>query len=373
MKHKALTVIGLSILLAGFASANIEFDHSGDIIFQTPTQFNNDLDLNNANIQGFPSNVCPGGEAVTQINSDGTVTCGSISSTGSQNLSQVLEEGNIANQTLNMDGNNITNIQVLESFFTSACSSGEAVTEIQDDGTVVCSAVSGSTSGLSEVLEVNNTANQSIEFSNGIEIGSGAYVNEGDADNGIAIGQGSQADAGGATGQGIAIGFGATSGDSYATAVGPGSSAQPYGSSAFGMSSEVTGAYAMALGRDSSASGTASTALGYAGSASSEGAVAIGYQSNAPNAYEATFGNLNGQELDVNVTGNATIHENLEVKGELTGVDTGGSNQGLSDVLEVNNTANQSMDMGGNSIDNTATITTESVASTGRMCIGDRC
>jgi hypothetical protein len=44
--------------------------------------------------------------------------------------------------------------------------------------------------------------------------------------------------------------------------------------------------------------------------------MAFGYNGEAPNADEATFGNLNGEELDLNVTGDATVHgqNGLEIR-----------------------------------------------------------
>jgi hypothetical protein len=107
-----------------------------------------------------------------------------------------------------------------------------------------------------------------------------------------------------------------------------------------GLGSKVTGAsdFAIALGTNShiedarsatalglqsgdggrtSSIGAYSTSLGSKSSAPGEYSVAIGFDAESPNDNEATFGNLNGEELDLNVTGNATIHENLEVKGSV--------------------------------------------------------
>lgn len=57
-----------------------------------------------------------------------------------------------------------------------------------------------------------------------------------------------------------------------------------------------------------------SVELGQAANASANGAVAVGNHSVAPNPFEATFGALDGtNELDVNVTGNVTVHDRLTI------------------------------------------------------------
>jgi hypothetical protein len=79
-------------------------------------------------------------------------------------------------------------------------------------------------------------------------------------------------------------------------------------------------------------------ALGDASTASDTDAVAIGNQANAPKPNEATFGALNtdfngnSNRLDVNVTGNLTVHQNTDIKGDLT---VGGSIDETADVAEV--------------------------------------
>lgn len=60
--------------------------------------------------------------------------------------------------------------QSITGYYNGACASGEFVTDIQEDGTLVCEEAIGggsSTSGLPEILEQNNTANQSLRFENG--------------------------------------------------------------------------------------------------------------------------------------------------------------------------------------------------------------
>ena len=258
MKNRITLLTLLLITLTGLTSAQIVFDDSNNVEFDTG------LDLTGQSITGYYNGACPNGEAVTDIQDDGTLVCESVSggttqglpsvltenntadqnidlngntltglpapnnadepvnleylesqyeASGSQNLSQVLENGNVANQSIDLSSNNITNVQALESFFTSACSSGEAVTDIQNDGTLVCESVSGGTTqGLSEVLSEGESAdNQDIEdlrelrfnSSSGILIGdSGSYV---DQETAISVGRDANATGFGAT----AVGYSA--------------------------------------------------------------------------------------------------------------------------------------------------------------------
>ncbi len=126
------------------------------------------------------------------------------------------------------------------------------------------------------------------------------------------------------------------------------------------------GAYAVALGYGAGYGNQFdnTVSLGAYTDTGAEGAVAIGHEAIAPNAWEATFGNLQGEELDVNVTGDLTVHENLDMTGgviencdQINGVDcddlgVGDPNQNLSEVLVHGNRANTSIDMAGNVIEN---------------------
>ncbi|MFO7793892.1 MAG: hypothetical protein R6V35_02845 [Candidatus Nanohaloarchaea archaeon] len=217
----------------------------------------------------------------------------------------------------------------------------------------------GSASGLSEVLEENNVANQTIEFEDNIQIGDEDTGTEFDA---IAIGKNATVEDK-IMGNTFSIAIGEdTDVNSYSTAVGWSAEAEDYSAvfgrnskvasyaAAFGEESQATSSQASAFGYYSKATGSYASALGSYTDATAEGSVAIGYHANAPNSYEATLGNLQGQELDLNVTGNATVHQDADVQGdlnvggELTGVSTGGAPEGLSETLAAGNVANQSIE-----------------------------
>jgi len=115
-----------------------------------------------------------------------------------------------------------------------------------------------------------------------------------------------------------ATGYDAKASADLATATGSYSDATEKGAAAIGNEALASGFDAIATGKGSEATARGSIALGgdigaggFRGAeATKEASVAIGPDAVAPNAYEATFGNLQGQELDVNVTGNLTVHGN---------------------------------------------------------------
>ena len=139
------------------------------------------------------------------------------------------------------------------------------------------------------------TGTDSLEFNGGIEIG----------DSGTTAGSTNA----------VAVGKEASASDSSALAAGRRADASGIAALAFGRTASASANYASAFGDSASASGIAASAFGSLAGASAEGAVAIGDQAEAPNQYEATFGNLNGEELDVNVTGDLTVHGNSNVYG----------------------------------------------------------
>ncbi|PSG98917.1 MAG: hypothetical protein BRC29_02190 [Nanohaloarchaea archaeon SW_7_43_1] len=289
---------------------------------------------------------------------------------------------------------------------------------------------SGETENLSETLTAGNVANRTIEFGEdtNVEIGRNTATNE----ESLAIGKGAQADGTDAVGYpgnetavgtdaaatgtrssafgasaeatGIgstAIGEGASAtstrqttaigGDSsatasFATAIGYFADASGYQATATGEQSEAsaldatatgyvadataqesttTGAYAeatafgaTATGHNADASANSSTATGSEAVASGKGSialggdlqngditgaeaekeasVAIGPNAVAPNSYEATFGNLDGQELDVNITGNLTVHgDDFIEPGPNTNIEIGRNTETNNESLAI--------------------------------------
>jgi hypothetical protein len=185
--------------------------------------------------------------------------------------------------------------------------------------------VGGSSQNLSETLAVGNVANQTINTgSTGVQIGNG--TTEAHDGNDVAIGLSAFAknvdSPGDSWDRQVAIGKEANASGGDGIAIGPESSASAFDAVAIGQQSSASGSDAVSIGRDSSASGGTASALtsfsiasglnsvaiGPNAEASGEASVAIGNYAKAPNNYEATFGNLDGEELDVNVTGNFTVH-----------------------------------------------------------------
>ena len=283
MKKTALAITLL--LFTGLTAAQITFDDSSNIEFQTG------LDLNNNNIVDyFDRSACGSGDYIENIQDDGTIVCSNPSGS-TPKLSQVLDQGATANQNIAMNGHTLTGL-------TNPSNNDEPVTL----GYLENNFEASGSQNLSQVLEEGNVANQSVSMRDylvkssefGIEIGNANTVvgsNSGSGSPGIAIGK-----------------------DAEATAVsGVGA---PAADTAIGDSAYASGANtvpALALGAYSEADNTRATAIGSRSKALGNGAVAIGYSANAPNSYEATFGNLNGNELDINVTGNATVHEGLRM------------------------------------------------------------
>ncbi|MFB6099729.1 MAG: PQQ-binding-like beta-propeller repeat protein [Candidatus Nanohalobium sp.] len=157
-----------------------------------------------------------------------------------------------------------------------------------------------------------------ISFNSSILLGEGASGNDW---KDVVIGSGSLAMAPDPTpkfGE-TAVGYNSTAGG-YASAFGSNSNAEVGGVAighntsagqlgvALGTKSSSSANGATALGSESSASGLYSSTVGFRAAALKEGAVAIGVKSLSNDSYEATFGNLNGEELDVNITGNLTVH-----------------------------------------------------------------
>lgn len=131
-----------------------------------------------------------------------------------------------------------------------------------------------------------------------------------------------------ATDSGLAIGQSTSIGNSDSIAIGTSASADNYGvtvgrNSQAGNSGAAIGddaqtvARGTAVGAGANADSDKSIAIGAcAGSTSGfcddasigKGAVAIGWKARSPNDWEATFGNLNQYQMNLNATGNTTIH-----------------------------------------------------------------
>lgn len=110
MYSKKIAFAILVLLLASVASAEIDFrsdqpiDFYNDIILQQ----DNNLDLNNNEIQRFFDNACPDGQAIVNIDSNGTFECSTAA--GNPGLPTILDNGNTANQKINMGEYRLTKL-----------------------------------------------------------------------------------------------------------------------------------------------------------------------------------------------------------------------------------------------------------------------
>ena len=361
------------------------------------------------------------------LNVDGSLT--GVSAGGSSGLPEVLAINNTANQTIEFDSSN--GIRIGDGSTSTGSSDAVAVGKSTTASAIAATAVgdgaSASNDGSTSIgIGTGSTGRYSTALGNGATagfhaagVGSGSVASGGAS---IAVGKDSTADGNTAT----AVGTSATSSGRFSTAIGP--------------NSEASSDYSAAVGDGATASSDSATAIGVDSSAKAIGGVAIGKLANAPNSYEATLGNLQGEELDLNVTGNATVHGasgirlqsgldggkapingvstlwlngnegdtgdivdpedttvniggslnphslnvtdqlfiggyitrsgskavdinddlnvtgDLQVDGELTGVSTGGGTKGLPEVLAINNTANQSINLGNNDLNDVGNV-----------------
>jgi len=205
--------------------------------------------------------------------------------------------------TINGTGFDLNNNRLYDFFGTTACSG--YVRKINPDGTYQCGTddTGSGAQNLSEVLAHGNVANRSIDMDAG-DIASVAKIT---TSSGVAIGD-SSTDADDV--DEVAIGHGAVTSqaDYEAIAIGYIANASANNAIALGRNAHAEGIDAIAVGRNSQAANPNAFALGVQSSATADGAIAIGRNANAPNPHEVTLGNLNGQELDVNVTGDLTVH-----------------------------------------------------------------
>ena len=145
---KKTLIILTIILFTGLTTADVTFDDSNNIQFQTG------LDLNdNSIVNYYDSSACGSNEYVEDIQDDGTLVCDSVSTTGSQNLSEVLDQGATANQNIAMNGYTLTGLA-------NPSNNGEPVTLDYLENQYQASG----SQNLSEVLEEGNVANQSIDL-----------------------------------------------------------------------------------------------------------------------------------------------------------------------------------------------------------------
>lgn len=138
LKHKITLLTLITGLLIAPAAADLEFRDPDNVSFYTGLEFNGDNQ-----IYGLDEPTA----------SSSPVRLQDIES-GYYNLS-----GDTLQGDLNVGGNSINN------FFDSACGEDQAVKDVYNNGTFVCGEAGGS-SGLPEVLDSNNTANQFIDMDN---------------------------------------------------------------------------------------------------------------------------------------------------------------------------------------------------------------
>ena len=306
------------------------------------------VSLNNNELQEFFAGQCGSGEVVSQVYSNGSYNCQSISE--STDDKYVNEAGDTMNGSLNFTdyaNYSINNVSNINGFFqNNACQAGYVVDKVNADGSFVCTSISAETGGtedLNTTLSAGNSAGN-----NNIDMNGQNLLNAGRVtfNNGLDIGTGTS------TNEFIDI--------------------------AIGQSATASGTYSGAL------SSYGAIAIGSNANASADGSVAIGDDAIAPNSYEATFGNLNGEQLDVNITGGLTVHgEELDLRnGNISNIgglqdctagqyvngegdcqtdNLGEDNQNLSEVLVNGNRANQSLNMDENVLGNVSALQDNSI------------
>ena len=315
-------VLAVIVLLSGVGGAvnTITFNASQTIDFDITTAdlgtYNQTgLNLHNNDLYNFfAADQCTGSEVVSEIYSNGSYACTDISTydtdTDDQNLSEVLTQGNVANQTIEFNGG----------------------IEIGDSSTTV--------GGNPQAVAVGSSANASGSYASAF--GSRASAS---GDSALAVGPYASA-----SGYASAVGSSAEASEDSALAVGSYTDASAEYASAVGTYADATRDYASAFGYYTYASGYYASAVGSYASAAANGAVAIGHKANAPNRYEATFGNLGAEKLDVNVTGNLTVHGSggldvlngsVNMNGNNLALNGGYlSNDGGNEGLQIDNSGN---------------------------------
>lgn len=331
------------------------------------------VDVNGNNVYNFFGSNCGSSQAVKRIKADGSYSCTSLDDSDAdrtnelQNLSEVLAQGNVANQTIQFQKGIGIGGSNTDAVGTNQIAIGKSA--VADD-------VTGNDDGLVALGESANASDNNAVAIGQTALAAGASStaigNSADALTQLSFAGGTNAVAEDVTGSGNSL-----------VALGEQANASDDGATAIGGDALASGTGATALGRSAVASGLRAAAIGNGANATGDRAIAIGYNAQSPAQDEATFGNLNGQMLDVNVTGNVTVHGigGVTVKnGDLNmqsgrtnnitnffstaacsdyvkriykngsyqcGTDTDTDDQGLPDVLAVNNTANETIDFVG--------------------------
>lgn len=104
LNKKTAVIVATIFLLGGLGAANLEFKDSNPVEFFTDLNINgNTIDMGNGNLTGLKSPNADS-DAATKGYVDGKTG----GTEGLQNLKEVLGQGSTANQSINMDGNNVT-------------------------------------------------------------------------------------------------------------------------------------------------------------------------------------------------------------------------------------------------------------------------
>jgi hypothetical protein len=295
-------------------------DSSGTMYLSTSSGSATDIVLQPTGVVGLESNLDMGNNNITNCQYINGINCSDIGTGGS--LSETLAEGNSAGSyNIDMSNQNIDDIASIDG-------GGDAI-QVNDnldmnsnliifssDGVAIGD---GSTStGNSKAVAIGNHADAS--GNNSVVIGRGAESGSSDS---VAIGGSAVAKDITGSGDGlVAIGEGANASETRGTAIGQLAEVTDNSGVAVGAQS-VSDKLGVAVGRQAKANGNRSIALGVKANATVSNAVAIGNRAKAPNSYETTLGNLNGNEMDLNVTGSVTVHgsSGLDLQsGALTGV-----------------------------------------------------
>lgn len=143
--------------VGGASDYDIVLDPSGE----GRVNVSSNLNMRDNNITNFFDTRCGEQEVVDSVNEDGTYTCVNVSSEiDIENLSETLEAGNVANQTINMTDSDIINIGKLD------FDNGRPEVVNPSQGTIKVRGDGGSTDEIFEVLR-DSKANTALQIGNG--------------------------------------------------------------------------------------------------------------------------------------------------------------------------------------------------------------